>query len=263
MAATAAVLAFLACGRGEQPEPHSGAGIPGSAPAHVASHWGYDADGPDHWADLDRDYLTCKSGHQQSPIDLPSHARLEPSEHITIDYHSVRGLTLLNTGHTVQANLPAGNGNRIVVDGVPFDLAQFHFHLPSEHTLDGAGTTMEVHFVHKSAAGRVAVLGVLMQATPDPSPFDPILTLAPEAVDAEITVAGPVDLRALLPGVLDQFRYQGSLTTPPCSEGVSWTVLGTPVPVAAADADRYRTMFAHSNRPTQPLNGRTVTLAGG
>nr|WP_245671735.1 carbonic anhydrase family protein [Nocardia amamiensis] len=172
MSAVAAVLVFPACGRGEQPE-HSRADVQGSAPAHAGPHWDYDADGPDHWADLDRDYLACKSGHQQSPIDLPSHTRLEPSEHITIDYHSVPGLTLRNTGHTVQANLPAGNGNRIVIDGVPFDLAQFHFHLPSEHTLDGAGTTMEVHFVHKSAAGKLAVLGVLMQATPDPSPFDP------------------------------------------------------------------------------------------
>ncbi|WP_040778023.1 carbonic anhydrase [Nocardia pneumoniae] len=262
MSAVAAALVFPACGRGEQPEPRSRAEV-ASTPAHVASHWDYDAEGPDHWAELDRDYLACKSGRQQSPIDLPSHARLEPSEHITIDYHSVPGLTLLNTGHTVQANLSAGNGNRIVVDGVPFDLAQFHFHLPSEHTLDGAGATMEVHFVHKSAAGKLAVLGVLMQATPDPSPFDPILTLAPEAVDVPIPVAGPVDLRALLPGVLDQFRYEGSLTTPPCSEGVSWTVLGNPVPVAASDADRYRTLFAHSNRPTQPLNGRAVTLAGG
>ncbi|WP_280314121.1 carbonic anhydrase [Nocardia abscessus] len=258
LAVLAAVLLLPACGSDAR-QAYS----PAPPPAHAAPHWDYDAEGPDHWADLDRDYLTCKSGHQQSPVDLPGHARLELSEHITIDYHSVPAVTLLNNGHTVQANLPAGNGNRVVVDGVPFELAQFHFHLPSEHTVDGVGTTMEAHFVHKSAAGQVAVLAVLLQAAPEPSAFAPILSVAPQAVDAATVVPGPIDLRSMLPGVADQYRYQGSLTTPPCSEGVSWTVLGSPVAVAAAEADRYRTLFAHSNRPTQPLNGRTVTLAGG
>ncbi|MGK8524184.1 carbonic anhydrase [Nocardia asteroides] len=256
--AAVAVLVLPACGSGERDGPGSAQPTP-----HAAPHWDYDAEGPDHWAELDRDYLTCKSGHQQSPIDLPSHERLESSEHITIDYQSVPAVTLRNNGHTVQANLRPGNGNRVVVDGVPFELAQFHFHLPSEHTVDGVGTTMEAHFVHKSATGKLAVLGVLLQAAPGPSAYTPILSVAPRAVDAGPIVPGPIDLRALLPVVVDQYRYEGSLTTPPCSEGVSWTVLGSPVAVDPADAERYRTLFAHSNRPTQPLNGRPVTLAGG
>ncbi len=251
--AAVAALALPACGSGE----------PMAHPAASPPHWDYDADGPDHWAELDRDYLTCKSGRQQSPVDLPVHARLEPSEHITIDYHSVPSVTLRNNGHTVQANLPSGNGNGVVIDGVPFELAQFHFHLPSEHTVDGVGTTMEAHFVHKSAAGGMAVLGVLLETAPEPSAFAPILSVAPQAVDAETVVPGPIDLRAMLPSVTDQYRYQGSLTTPPCSEGVSWTVLGSSVAVTAAEAERYRALFAHSNRPTQPLNGRAVTVAGG
>ncbi|QXN95660.1 carbonic anhydrase family protein [Nocardia iowensis] len=231
--------------------------------AHAAPHWDYDAEGPDHWAELDQEFVTCKSGHEQSPIDLPGHTRLDPVEHITLDYGTVPTLRLVNTGHAVQANLQAGNGNRLVAEGVPHELTQFHFHLPSEHTVDGAGTTMELHLVHKSSAGKTAVLGVLMQATDGPSAFDSMLTAPPEVTDAETTVEGAVDLRTLLPADLDQFRYQGSLTTPPCSEGVSWTVLEHPVPVATADADRYRILFAHSNRPIQPLNGRSVTLAGG
>ncbi|MEU2178535.1 carbonic anhydrase family protein [Nocardia sp. NPDC019219] len=255
--AAVAVLVLPACGSGGQRGPT------GEPSTHHAPHWDYDAEGPDHWADLDRDFLTCKSGHQQSPVDLPGHARLEPHEHTTVDYHSVPTVTLRNNGHTVQANLPTHNGNRIVVDDVPFELVQFHFHLPSEHTVDGVGTTMEVHFVHKSATGQVAVLGVLLRAAPGPSGFAPILSVAPRAVDVETVVPGPIDLRSMLPGATDQYRYQGSLTTPPCSEGVSWTVLGSPVAVAPADADRYRALFSHSNRPTQPLNGRSVTLAGG
>ncbi|GAA5091957.1 carbonic anhydrase [Nocardia iowensis] len=256
----AALLLVPACG-GDQTKPRSQVDPPMGA--HAAPHWDYDAEGPDHWAELDQEFVTCKSGHEQSPIDLPGHTRLDPVEHITLDYGTVPTLRLVNTGHAVQANLQAGNGNRLVAEGVPHELTQFHFHLPSEHTVDGAGTTMELHLVHKSSAGKTAVLGVLMQATDGPSAFDSMLTAPPEVTDAETTVEGAVDLRTLLPADLDQFRYQGSLTTPPCSEGVSWTVLEHPVPVATADADRYRILFAHSNRPIQPLNGRSVTLAGG
>ncbi|MFI9402911.1 carbonic anhydrase [Nocardia sp. NPDC052316] len=260
-AASAATALLLAAACGDEPKSHSH--DPVSAAAHAAPHWDYDAEGPDHWADLDHDYLTCKSGHEQSPIDLPSHTRLDPAEHITLDYGSVPTLRLVDNGHTVQANLQAGNGNRLVVGAVPYELTQFHFHLPSEHTVDGSGTAMELHLVHKSSAGKLAVLGVLLEAVDAPSAFDEILLTAPTTVDAETIVETPTDLRALLPADLDQFRYQGSLTTPPCSEGVSWTVLEHPVPVATAGVDRFRTLFPHSNRPTQPLNGRPVTLAGG
>ncbi|MEV0299144.1 carbonic anhydrase family protein [Nocardia sp. NPDC050710] len=257
-AAAVAAIAILAL-----PACSSGANEPQANPApHTPAHWDYDAEGPDHWADLDRDFLVCQRGHQQSPIDLASRIRLSPRDHITIEYAPVPSVELVNNGHTVQANLPAGNGNRILVDATPFELVQFHFHLPSEHTVDGVGTTMELHLVHKSAAGALAVLGVLLQARPGASPFAAVLGAAPAQAEAAITVAGPVDPRAFLPTDPDQFRYQGSLTTPPCSEGVSWTVLRTPVGVAAAEADRYRELFPHSNRPTQPLHERTVTLAG-
>lgn len=259
-AASAATVLLVVMACGDQPKPRSH--DPVSAAAHIAPHWDYDAEGPDHWADLAHDYLTCKSGHAQSPINLPSHTRLDESDHITLDYASVPTMELVNNGHTVQANLQAGNGNRLAAGGVRYELAQFHFHLPSEHTVDGDRTTMELHLVHKSSAGKIAVLGVLLQAVDGPSPFDPILTAAPQTVGATTAIGSQVDLRALLPDDLDQFRYQGSLTTPPCSEGVAWTVLEHPVPVATADADRFRALFAHSNRPTQPLNGRPVTLAG-
>ncbi|WP_253186345.1 carbonic anhydrase [Nocardia brasiliensis] len=255
--AAAALLLVSACG-GHDPRLRSHVAAP-SGPA-VAPHWDYDAEGPDHWADLDHAYRTCQNGHEQSPIDLPSHTRLEPDEHIDIHYATVPALELINNGHTVQANLPAGNGNRLVIGGAEFELAQFHFHLPSEHTVDGAGTAMELHLVHKNGAGALAVLGVLLQAGAGPSPLDQILAAAP-AAGVPAAAAG-LDLRALLPADLDQFRYRGSLTTPPCSEGVSWTVLEHPVAVGSAGVDRYRMLFAHSNRPTQPLYGRAVTLAG-
>lgn len=227
----------------------------------AAPHWDYDADGPGHWADLDRDYVTCKAGHAQSPIDLPGHPSSPPAGRIGIEYGAVASVELVNTGHTVQGNLPARNGNRILVDGMPFTLAQFHFHLPSEHTVDGARTAMELHLVHRGASGALAVLGIPMEQAPGRSAFEPVLTVAPASSRGKVRT-GPIDLRAFLPADLAQFRYAGSLTTPPCSEGVLWTVLRTPVAVAPAEVDRYRTLFPHSNRPTQPLNGRTVIATG-
>ncbi|SNY75837.1 carbonic anhydrase [Nocardia amikacinitolerans] len=256
--AATALFAAISCGA-EQPTLRNHAESPS---AHVPAHWDYDAEGPDHWADLDRDFLTCRSGHEQSPVDLSGSARLDPADHIDVEYRPIPAVRLVNNGHTVQAEVPEGSGNRILVAGEPYELLQFHFHLPSEHTVDGRGAAMELHLVHKNNAGRLAVLGVLMEAGQGPSVFGPLLAATPRTADAAVSFDGPLDPSAFLPAARDQFRYRGSLTTPPCSEGVSWTVLSAPVAVAPEEIELYHSLFAHSNRPTQPLNGRTVTLAG-
>ncbi|MFI9508890.1 carbonic anhydrase [Nocardia sp. NPDC052566] len=241
----------------------SGCSLSSAAPVTkvVASHWDYGAEGPEHWAELDSSYRVCRSGHAQSPIDLPSRAMLDPADRIGIEYGPIPSVELVNTGHTVQANPPAGTGNRILVDGMPFELVQFHFHLPGEHTVDGVGATMELHLVHRNAAGALAVLGVPMRQAPGPSAFAPMLANAPGKPGAKVTT-GPIDPRTFLPADTGQFRYVGSLTTPPCSEGVRWIVLRHPVAVTPEEAGRYLTLFPHSNRPTQPLNGRVVAVSG-
>ncbi|WP_280421882.1 carbonic anhydrase [Nocardia carnea] len=231
------------------------------AGTETPAHWDYEAEGPGHWAELDRTYRVCGTGHAQSPVDLPSHTQSHPDEHIEIEYGMVAITESVNNGHTVQTNLPAGNGNRIVVDGRPHELTQFHFHAPGEHTVDGHSAGMEFHLVHKDASGALAVLAILLEPG-DGSPFAPLLTALPAAPGSTVRI-GPVDLRSLLPTDRAQFRYTGSLTTPPCTEGVSWTVLRSPLPVSGPELDRYRSLFAHTNRPVQPLNGRPVTLAGG
>ncbi|MFD3704307.1 carbonic anhydrase [Nocardia sp. NPDC058658] len=225
-------------------------------------HWDYDAEGPDHWADLDRGYATCRAGHAQSPIALDSPTEIHPTDHIEVDYRPVSAVTLLNNGHTIQASVPAESGNAIVVDGTRFTLTQFHFHLPSEHTVDGDEAAMELHLVHTAPSGRLAVLAVLLRAADDPTPLSRVLAASPAHPGRTEAVAA-VDPREFLPVDLAQFRYQGSLTTPPCTEGVEWTVLRHSTAVSVTDIDNYRAMFPHSNRPTQPRYGRPVVLAGG
>ncbi|WP_051133571.1 carbonic anhydrase [Nocardia paucivorans] len=226
-----------------------------------APHWDYDAEGPAHWAELDQSYRTCAGGHAQSPIDLPAHTELHPDDHIDIEYGVLETVETTNNGHTVQANVPAGNGNRILIAGRPYELTQFHFHTPSEHTIDGAGAAMELHLVHTGPGGALAVLAILLQPDGGRSPFASLLTDPPAELGASVRT-GPLDLRVLLPANRAQFRYEGSLTTPPCSEGVTWTVLRHPMSVAGSEVDRYRALFPHSNRPVQPRYGRPVTVTG-
>ncbi|MFE1591229.1 carbonic anhydrase [Nocardia sp. NPDC058705] len=224
-------------------------------------HWDYDAEGPDHWADLDRGYATCRAGHAQSPIALDGPTEIHPTDHIEVDYRPVPAVSLLNNGHTIQASVPAESGNAIVVDRTRFTLTQFHFHLPSEHTVDGTETAMELHLVHAAASGRLAVLAVLLRADKEPSPLSRVLTASPTHPGRTEAVTA-VDPRGFVPTDLAQFRYQGSLTTPPCTEGVEWIVFRHSAPVSVTDVDNYRALFPHSNRPTQPRYGRPVILAG-
>lgn len=247
--AAAALLAVPGCAANG---PHTEGGPP---------HWDYDADGPPNWARLDGRYSMCGTGAGQSPIDLGHPTRVAPADHIDIDYGPVRNLEVVDNGHTIQANVAPGTGQHLTVDGRRFPLTQFHFHAPSEHTVEGVGAAMELHLVHVAEDGAIAVLGVLMEVAEQGSAFPPVLGELPPAGGSR--VAAPLDLRVVLPGDLAQFRYTGSLTTPPCTEGVAWTVLRHPVPVHRDEVDRYLTRFPHTNRPTQSANGRPVVLAGG
>jgi len=163
---------------------------------------------------------------------------------------------LVDTGHSEQVNLPPGNS--ITYGGTKFELLQFHFHTPSEHTLDGKAAPMEVHFVHKSAEGKLAVVGILLKQGSAPSPFAPVLTALPAAGEKRTV---EVDLPAVLPKDTKHFAYAGSLTTPPCSEEVQWIVIRAPDTVSKAEIDAFRAKYPKNARPVQPLKGRTVAIA--
>ncbi len=215
-------------------------------------HWTYEgAEGPAHWAELDKDFAACGLGQQQSPIDLTDgvQADLPP---LQPHWSASAEWTVTNNGHTVQAS--AKDAGTLTIDGVSYDLLQFHFHHPSEHLVNGKPAPMEVHFVHRAANGSLAVVGVMLVGGGQPGPLDTLLAAAPAT--AGEAPAGHLDPNALMPKEGGYWRYAGSLTTPPCSEVVSWTVMHSPVQVSDAAIAAFSKLIPENARPVQQLHRR-------
>lgn len=241
---------------GAQPMPH-GAAAPAPA-AHGPAHWEYDgAAGPDHWGQLSPDFQACAIGREQSPIDLRWPIPTQTG-HIETAFREMP-LRIVNNGHTIQVNCAPGSQSRI--DGVVYDLLQFHFHHPSEHLLSGKRFDMECHFVHKSAAGGLAVLGVFIQPGAENMALKPVFDAMPAQAGPEMTAAAMIRPEALLPVDRHYFRYAGSLTTPPCSEGIVWSVYRQPVEASAAQIKKFAQLFAGNARPVQPQFNRYLLEA--
>lgn len=220
--------------------------------------WGYEPDnGPAVWGRLDPAYETCSLGGEQSPIDL-SRARGARVDPVEFGYRSSRS-TVENTGHSIQVNPEPGNG--IVVGGVRFELEQFHFHHDAEHTVEGVRLPLELHLVHRSEGGSLAVVGVLFREGPANRALAPVWSGLPVSAGPPRPVPEAVDLPALLPEDRTSWRYAGSLTTPPCTEGVAWIVLTEPLTLSAAQIETFAAIFPNNYRPVQPL-GRRVLLRG-
>ena len=190
------------------------------------------------------------------PIDIRDGARLG-LEPIRFDYKPAQ-LRMIDNGHTVQVNY--AEGSSIVVAGERFELKQFHFHKPAEERIEGRAYDMVAHLVHQSVDGRLAVVAVLFEAGDLPNAFIdalwPHLPLEPHREVAPLEVT--VDINALLPEARNYYTYMGSLTTPPCSEGVLWLVLKTPVQVSREQVGVFGRLYAMNARPVQPANGRLI-----
>jgi carbonic anhydrase len=227
-----------------------------AALAAEAPHWTYEgAHGPAHWADLDPSYTTCAVGQYQSPIDLVAGGP-ETAAPIEVSYQPV-ALTVLNNGHTVQVT--AEGAGRLQSAGTTYDLLQVHFHSPSEHLIDGRPVPVEAHFVHKAEDGRLAVLGVFVVEGAENPALAPLLSRMPvTATPAQTFPTVSIDLGALLPQDLSVYRYGGSLTTPPCTEGVAWHVLEAPVTASPLQIEQLSQVLDGNARPVQPLNGRPL-----
>ncbi len=218
--------------------------------------WGYEADdGPAMWGGLSTDYDVCTTGARQSPIDLSPVAPTELPP-LTFDYQD-SAIELENNGHTVQANYDPGSG--IDLGGQRFVLRQLHFHTPSEHTLEGRSFPAEAHFVHESSAGDLVVVGALLDGGSRSDALAPVLDNLPTTVDLPRAVLDQrVSAGAILGSATESMRYDGSLTTPPCTEGVRWVVLADPIQVDEAQIEQIRAVLHENNRPVQPGNGRTI-----
>ncbi len=217
-------------------------------------HWTYE-EAP-KWGDEDPAFKACGIGSEQSPIDLTGAFKAEI--HAPKVSWKPEAFKVLNNGHTVQAN--ASPGASAVWEGRTFDLKQFHFHTPSEHALDGKRTAMEVHFVHAEAGGELLVLGAFLKAGAAKAAngaFSAVMAAAPKAAgDAALKAA--IDPAAMLPKGRHFYQYEGSLTTPPCSEIVNWVVFAEPVEVAQADIDAFKAIFPMNARPLQPQHRRVL-----
>jgi len=222
--------------------------------AHAAKHWAYEGEGgPEQWADLAPENAVCRAGSAQSPIDIAksqpgaggrTHIKWQPA-----------ALSVVNNGHTIQADV--ANGGVIEVDGVPYTLVQFHFHAPSEHTVNGKRFAMETHFVHKSAQGELAVVGVLHEAGAANEALTPLWSALPASAEEKKAVA-TFDSASMLPKDRSMYRYAGSLTTPPCTEGVRWQLLQTPTTVSEAQVKAFHEIIKPNARPVQPVRARDV-----
>ncbi len=225
---------------------------------HAGAHWGYDDEtGPAHWGDMKHEFTTCKTGKQQSPINISSaHSASLPA--ITFSYQATP-LNMVNNGHTIQVNYAPGS--HITVAGKQYELLQFHFHSPSENEIDGKPADMVAHLVHKAADGQLGVIGVLMKkGSRNPlieKLWKHLLTHEGEYSKAAIKI----NVEDLLPADRAYYHYSGSLTTPPCSEGVNWMVLKNTVDVSVAQTGAFTNIFHKSTRPVQPLNGRQIEVS--
>lgn len=221
--------------------------------AEAGAHWGYSGPGgPRHWGTLSPEFAACSAGMQQSPVDLTDPVAANLPE-LTLDWTQDAAWTVTNNGHTIQASATGAGG--ITINGTRFDLLQFHFHHPSEHAVAGTRAPMEVHFVHRSAAGKLAVIGVMLTGGGAPGLLDRIMEAAPH--EPGKAPGGHIDPAALIPAAGGSYwRYQGSLTTPPCSEIVSWTVMKQPVQVSDSAIAAFQAMIEPDARPLQPLHRR-------
>lgn len=223
-----------------------------------AQHWSYKGNsGPAHWGELQDEFRACGNGSAQSPIDIRS-GSAEKASLSNIEFaYKPAPLRIVDNGHSIQVNYPPGSF--ITVGGHRYQLEQFHFHKPSEEAIDGRHAAMVVHLVHKDDEGRAAVVAVLLE----PGKVNPMIATLwnnlPAATGTEVEVRDvAIDPTDLLPADRAYYTFAGSLTTPPCSEGVTWFVLKNPSVLSPGEIERFGRAYPMNARPLQPLNGRKV-----
>jgi carbonic anhydrase len=220
--------------------------------------WSYGgADGPEHWGDLSAEYALCKSGAMQSPIDIPATTIASGVlGDVAFTYAPSAG-EIFDNGHTIKVDVLGAN--KVTVGGKDYALVQFHFHKHAEHTINGTSPGMELHLVHEAADGKAVALAVYLKTGAENAALAGVFQQMATATETPAKLAANIDLSALIPADHKGWVYDGSLTTPPCSEGVRFHIYETPLEVSAAQVAAFK--YDPSSRPTQPLGARK--LAGG
>lgn len=221
-------------------------------------HWAYEGKGgPDAWGQLKSEFKTCAVGKRQSPIHIQESNTLQgPAEAIQFSYQPSSG-AVVNNGHTIQVDVVGDNS--ITVRGSSYKLLQFHFHHPSEERINHKVYSMVAHLVHRNAEGQLAVVAVLLDPGTANSLINKVWTYMPlDSGDTVRMPAGLLDLNELLPKDQRYYQFLGSLTTPPCTEGVLWLVLKQPSTVSPEQLKLFSQLYPHNARPVQPLHGRPI-----
>jgi len=221
--------------------------------------WDYEgARGSDHWGDLDPAYAACR-GKEQSPIDI-KHTQKASLPALRFDYRSGPLEYVINNGHTIRVNYYGpGSGDFLVVGDQRYQLVQFHFHHPSEEHIHGKPFAMVLHLMHETSDGKVAGVAVLLKAGRANDTLEQIWEHMPPKEGQNVVAGLAVNPSDLLPrNVADYYMYTGSATAPPCTEGVIWYVLKTPVTISPKQIRAFAQLYPHDVRPVQPLNGRIV-----
>jgi carbonic anhydrase len=224
-------------------------------------HWDYEGEnGPQAWGKLKPDFSLCATGKRQSPINIEDNFTLQgPAEALQFSYQP-SSASVVNNGHTIQVDVFGDNS--ITVRGSNYKLLQFHFHHPSEERVNYKPFAMVAHLVHKNAEGQLAVVGVLLEPGTANPLINKVWTYMPlDSGDRVRMPDGVLNLSELLPTDQRYYQFMGSLTTPPCSEGVLWMVLKQPVQISKEQLKLFGQLFPNNARPVQPLNGRAVRSA--
>jgi len=220
-----------------------------------ASHWGYEGkEGPAKWGVLEPGFALCKMGKEQSPIDI-RHAGKSALPPLDFGYTG-SSAEIVNNGHTIQVNL--SDAGTLTLDGTQYKLVQFHFHTPSEEKFKGKAYPMVAHLVHKNDEGKLAVVAVMLKQGKTNEALKPVFDGMPKTAGETKALEASFDAGRLLPSDRHYYKFMGSLTTPPCSEGVRWQVMKQPIEVSKAQIAAFRNLYKHNARPVQSLNGRKV-----
>ena len=221
----------------------------------VSVHWSYSGkEGPAYWGDLSEDFVLCKDGASQTPINIQN-VNKKATADLQFNYKKIAA-TVVDNGHALQVT--CGTGNRIVLNGHSYNLLQFHIHTPSENVIEGKSFPLELHLVHRDAKGELAVIGVLFQRGSRHPIIDAVLKNVSNEIGKESDIPSNINLMDLLPKDKTHFQFMGSLTTPPCSEGVYWMVMKYPMEASSEQFNQCMKIMGKNNRPLQPLHSRNI-----